>query len=180
MATPASAAPATSRRQSVDAGAVPHGDDAASSRPRLDVVERRRDKARSARRQVTVLRAMGAFLVVGTLGITAAAHTFVASDQQRIDALQIQLSQTLSAQQNLQIARAELESPTRVLSIAEHRLGMVAPGSAAYLAPVNPGPSVEQAEAAKQASASSVNVTGRGSTSGAKDRKRSGPTSQAK
>ena len=38
-------------------------------------------------------------------------HTFVASDQQRIDTLQSQLTQTLAEQQDLQLSRAELESP---------------------------------------------------------------------
>jgi hypothetical protein len=92
-----------------------------------------------------VLRALGALFVVGALGVTAAAHTLVASDQQRIDNLHGRLTQTLAEQQDLQLTRAELESPVRVLGIAEHQLGMVSSGSVSYLAPVNPGPSVEQA-----------------------------------
>ena len=113
-------------------------------RPKLDIVDRRLKASRSVHRQANVLRGLGVLFVVGALAVTAAAHTFVASDQQRIDALQAQLTQSLVSQQDLQISRAELESPLRVLSIAEHQLHMVAPGSVTYLAPVNPGPSVEQ------------------------------------
>jgi len=71
--------------------------------------------------------------VVGALAVTAAAHTFVASDQQRIDTLQSQLTQTLAEQQDLQLSRAELESPVRVLAIAERQLGMISPESVSYL-----------------------------------------------
>jgi len=115
------------------------------------VVERRRAAARSVRRRVNLLRGLGVMCVVGALAVTAAAHTFVASDQQRIDALQSQLSQALAAQQNLQLTRAELESPVRVLTIAERQLGMVSPASVTYLSPADPGPSVAQAEAVASA-----------------------------
>ena len=126
-------------------------------RPKLDVVDRRLRASRSTRRQANVLKAIGAMFVVGAFAVTAAAHTFVASDQQRIDTLQGQLSRVLAAQQELQVSRAELESPSRVLAIAEHQLGMVSPGSVTYLSPVNPGPSVEQAgaQASKSAAGSS-------------------------
>ena len=82
-----------------------------SRRPGLDVVDRRRAAAQSRRRQATVLRALGALLVVGSLAATAVAHAVVASNQQQLDILQSQLTQTLIAQQGLQVARAELESP---------------------------------------------------------------------
>jgi hypothetical protein len=105
-----------------------------------------------------VLKALGVSFVVGALAVTAAAHTFVASDQQHIDNLQGQLSRALATQQELQVSRAELESPTRVLAIAEHQLGMVSPGSVVSLSPVNPGATVEQAgtQAARAASSSSA------------------------
>ena len=123
----------------------PGGDRAVAPATRCCRPEHRR-ASRAVHRQANLLRFLGVMLVVGALAVTAAAHTFVASDQQRIDALQAQLSQNLAQEQNLQIARAELESPQRVLAIAEHQLGMVAPSSVTYLAPVNPGPSVAQVE----------------------------------
>jgi len=153
--------PAPSRRDSTTAG-----------RPRLGVVDRRRHATRAHRRQARVLRALGALFVVGALGVTAVAHTFVASYQQRIDILQGQLTQTLAEQQDLQLSRAELESPVRVLSIAEKQLGMVSPGSASYLSPVDPGPSVLQAQA-QAARSASISSTARkvGSASSARSAK---------
>jgi cell division protein FtsL len=111
--------------------------------------------------------------VVGALSLTAAAHAFVASDQQRIDNLQAQLTETLAEQQGLQLSRAELESPTRLLKIAEHQLGMVSPSSVSYLAPVNPGPSVEQAatDAARAAAVASKTPASRSAVQGVRTAK---------
>jgi len=128
----------------------------AAARLRLDVVDRRLAASRSIQRRANVLRGLGVLFVVGALGVTAAAHTFVASDQQRIDTLQGQLTQALSEQQDLQLSRAELESPVRVLAIAQGQLGMVSPGSVLYLTPVDPGPSVAQAGADEARAASVV------------------------
>lgn len=136
--------------------------DAGETRPSLDVVDRRRAASRSNRRRAGMLRGLGVMFVVGALAVTAAAHTFVASDQQRIDTLQSQLSQTLAEQQDLQLSRAELESPLRVLAIAERQLGMVSPESVSYLPPVDPGPTVSQAgaEASKAALAAAAAQAG--------------------
>ena len=137
------AAPGLSTREPASSRPAGAGED----RPSLDVVDRRRAASRSNRRRADMLRGLGVMFVVGALAVTAAAHTFVASDQQRIDTLQSQLTQTLAEQQDLQLSRAELESPLRVLAIAERQLGMVSPESVAYLPPVDPGPSVSQAGA---------------------------------
>ena len=111
--------------------------------------------------------------VVGALAVTAAAHTFVASDQQRIDTLQSQLTQTLAEQQDLQLSRAELASPVRVLDIAERQLGMVSPGSVSYLSPVDPGPSVLQAgaEAVRAGSGAAATARSAGLSKSAKSSK---------
>ncbi len=144
----------TARAVSAAARGLPRSEPASSrpagadeARPSLDVVDPRRTASRSNRRRAGMLRGLGVMFVVGALAVTAAAHTFVASDQQRIDILQGQLSQTLAEQQDLQLSRAELESPLRVLAIAERQLGMVSPESVSYLPPVDPGPTVSQAEA---------------------------------
>jgi cell division protein FtsB len=158
MAVSARDATATARRLAASQPASSQPEDQIAPRPRLDVVERRRSESRSLRRQAKVLRALGVAFVVGALAVTAAAHTFVASDQQRIDALQTQLTETVAQQQDLQISRAELEAPVRVLNIAEHELGMVAPGSVSYLAPVNPGPSVRQSGAAAESAGARAGV----------------------
>ena len=87
-------------------------------RPRLDVVDRSRRATRTLHRQAKVLRTLGVMFVVGALAITAAAHTFVASDQQRIDSLQTELTQSLAEQQDLQLSprRARVPPPR-----AQHR-----------------------------------------------------------
>ena len=152
----AARAASTARRLPLSEPASSRPDELGPSRPRLDVVDRSTLASRAVHRQANLLRFLGVMFVVGALAVTAAAHTLVASDQQRIDALQTQLSQNLALEQDQQIARAELESPQRVLAIAEHQLGMVAPSSVTYLAPVNPGPSVAQVgtDAARAARAS--------------------------
>ena len=132
-----------------------------AARPRLDVVDRRLAASRSSRRRANLLRGLGVLLVVGALVVTAAAHTLVASDQERVDTLQAQLTQTLAEQQDLQLSRAELASPVRVLDIAERQLGMVSPGSVSYLSPVDPGPSVLQAGAEAVSAGSGAAATAR-------------------
>jgi len=124
--------------------------------PKFDVLNRRDAAAQSRRRQANLLRTLGSLLVVGALAATAAAHALVASDQQRLDTLQSQLTQTLIQQQGLQLARAELESPVRVLHIAENQLGMVVPTSVTYLPAVDPGPSVAQAGASAASAAAAA------------------------
>ncbi|MFZ2058107.1 MAG: hypothetical protein WAV54_11940 [Acidimicrobiales bacterium] len=136
-----------------------------AARPRLDVVDPRRVASRSNRRRAKVLRGLGVLLVVGALVVTAAAHALVASDQERVDTLQAQLTQTLAEQQDLQLSRAELASPVRVLDIAERQLGMVSPGSVSYLSPVDPGPSVLQAGADAARAGSGAAATARSAES---------------
>jgi hypothetical protein len=144
MVSAARAALSTTRQST--GSVVPAQEEPAGS-PKLDVPDRRTAAAQSRRRQATILRTLGALLVVGALAATAVAHALVASDQQRLDTLQSQLTQMLIQQQGLQLTRAELESPVRVLHIAENQLGMVVPPSVSYLPAVDPGPSVAQAGA---------------------------------
>jgi len=153
MAGAARAASAAAGRLPARESASSRPGDLDAGRPRLDVVERGA-ASRTRRRQVNVLRGLGVLLVVGALAATAAAHALVASDQQRIDTLQGELTQSLVEQQGLQLSRAQLGSPVRVLRIAEHQLGMVVPGSVSYLPAVDPGPSVAQAGAAASKAAS--------------------------
>jgi len=180
MASTARAVSAAARGLPTREPASPRPAGAGETRPSLDVVDRRRAASQSNRRRAGMLRGLGVMFVIGALAVTAAAHTFVASDQQRIDTLQSQLTQTLAEQQDLQLSRAELESPLRVLAIAERRLGMVSPASVSYLPPVDPGPTVSQAgaEASKAAlAAAAAQGAGRAKSAGsdglgAKARKR--------
>jgi len=168
MVDSAPAVSAADRRSPAPGSVSPKSGEEVAEPPQLDLLDRRlaapaRDRriaasrvdrrpaaSRVGRRQVTMLRGLGVLFVGGALVVTAAAQALVASDQQRIDGLQVRLAQTIVEQQNLQLSRAELESPLRVLQIAEGQLGMLAPGSESFLAPVNPAPSVEQARAAAE------------------------------
>ena len=70
--------------------------------------------------------------------IVAAGQAFVAAQQVHLDRAQQQLATAVAKDQNLQLTRAQLESPTRILSFAEHELGMVVPSHVTYLVPVDP------------------------------------------
>jgi hypothetical protein len=81
-----------------------------------------------------------ALIIAGALLIVAAGNALVASQQVTLDAQNTALGSALRDAQNLQLARADLEAPNRILSIAEARLHMVRPPTVTYLVPVNPGP----------------------------------------
>jgi hypothetical protein len=81
-----------------------------------------------------------AVVIAGALLVVAAGNALVASQQVTLDSQNNQLSSALRNAQNLQLARADLEAPNRILSIAEARLHMVRPPTVTYLVPVNPGP----------------------------------------
>lgn len=121
-------------------------------RQAIGVVDRRQVLERARRRQARVLLSLSAVIVAVALGIAAAGHAMLAAEQVRADSLRADVASATATQQNLQLRRAELETPSRVLSIAEHRFKMVAPTGVTYLQPVNPGQSVEQASRAKAAS----------------------------
>lgn len=81
-------------------------------------------------------------LVGGSLFAVAAGQALVAAHQVALDQAQQSLSAAVARNQNLQFSLSKLESPARIVEIAEGRYGMVVPQSVLYLAPVNPGPTV--------------------------------------
>lgn len=113
--------------------------------PDLGVLDRRRLVARAHRRQARALTTLGAACVAGSLLLAGFGRAIVTSDQVRADALQSQVAQALQTQQDLQLQKAELVSPSRILAIAQTRLHMVSPGAVTYLAPVKVGQTVAQA-----------------------------------
>lgn len=70
--------------------------------------------------------------------VVTVAQAVVASRQIRIDDLRQQLANSVAINENLQLQRAELTEPSRILSIAEGKLGMASPAKISYLAPVTP------------------------------------------
>jgi len=127
------AAPAQPARQ-------PARRQAEGARSPLRVVDPRRLRIRARQRRARVLVAAAAAMVLGSLGVVAAGQALVTSQQVRVDNLHQALSAAVAQDQDLQLSRAQLAAPSRILSIAEHELHMVAPASVTYLVPVNPGP----------------------------------------
>jgi hypothetical protein len=116
------------------------------SRPaRLGVVDRRNVLDRARRRQARVLISLSGVVLAGALTVAAAGHALLASSQYQADGLQGALSTAIATQQNLQAEKSLLDTPSRILGLAEHKYKMVTPSGVTYLQPVNPGETVEQA-----------------------------------
>ena len=108
-------------------------------RPPLTVVSGAALAQRRLRRRGRAVLVLAALVVAATLFVVAAGQAFVAAQQVRLDRLDQQLSASVAKGETLQLTRAQLESPSRILSLAEHQLGMVVPVSVTYLVPVDPG-----------------------------------------
>lgn len=115
-------------------------------RPSLGVLDRRHVLERARRRQARLLVLLSVVVVAAGLTIAALGHAMLAATQVRADALSSQVNRALTREQNLELSRAQLETPSRVLSFAEHKLKMVSPGGVSYLEPVSTGPTVLQVE----------------------------------
>jgi cell division protein FtsL len=98
--------------------------------------------ARERRRKVTRLTALSVVVLTGALLTVAGAQAVVADRQVRLDALEAQVANAVTRNQALQLQRAELSTPSRIMSVAERQLAMVLPATVSYLTPVDPGPSV--------------------------------------
>ncbi len=118
---------------------------ARTSRPPLGVVDRAATLERARQRQARVLFLVSGLVMAGALTVAAAGHALLAATQIRSDTLSGQLANALTTQQDLQLQRAELETPSRVLRLAETRLKMSSPAGITYIQPVDPGESVLQA-----------------------------------
>jgi hypothetical protein len=107
-------------------------------RPALSVLDRKALLERVRQRRVRLLLAASGLLVAGSLGTVAAAQGLVTSQQLRLDQIDQQIVQQIGRTQQLQVTRATLDAPSRVLGIAEHGLHMVTPSSVTYLTPTAP------------------------------------------
>ncbi|MCU1492983.1 MAG: hypothetical protein JWO62_747 [Acidimicrobiaceae bacterium] len=119
----------------------------APDRTALRVLGERELALRARRRHVSRLIALSAAVVVAALLVVAGAQALVAERQVRLDGLQQELASAVSRNQSLDLSRATLSAPSRVLGVAERQLKMVSPGTVVYLKPIDPGPSVAQVAA---------------------------------
>jgi cell division protein FtsL len=88
------------------------------------------------RRHPARLMALGVFVVVAIcmFGVVGA-HALLTQNQFRLDTLQRQLATVSARHQQLEDKVGQLAAPSRILWVAEHDLGMVAPASVTYVAP---------------------------------------------
>jgi cell division protein FtsL len=129
----------------------------AGGSPDLTVIGSQAVLRRARRRRARLTLALSASLVAGAMLVVAAASSVVVSEQLRLDSVHAQVAAALAQDQSLQVQKATLESPSRILSIAEQRLGMEVPTTIHYLylpSAVAPAPAPPAASGARTATAS--------------------------
>lgn len=99
------------------------------ARPRLELVAPA-PRLRISRR--LALGALGAGFALLLMALVAL-HVVIAQEQFRLDGLQVKASNEQAAYEKLRLAVAQLESPARIVSVAEGSLGMRQPASVTYL-----------------------------------------------
>ncbi len=111
-------------------------------RARLEVVgpaHRRTTKAGSVRHRRALVCSAALLLGLCLLGIVAS-HAALAQGQFRLEELKSKAAAEQDRYQRLRLRVAELESPTRVVAVAQERLGMVPPPTVTYLSPTGATP----------------------------------------
>lgn len=93
-----------------------------------------RIRARRRRRLLIGLVVLAAVMVLGV----AAAHAALIQGQMQLQDLEEQVAEQQGAYQRLRLEVARLESPERIVSAAQQRLGMVPPPGVTYLSPRGP------------------------------------------
>ena len=101
-------------------------------------VVRPKERARRHRRSAPLLTLLAVLLVgAGLLGVVAS-HVALAQGQLRLQRLEAHAAEEQARYERLRLQVAELESPTRIVSAAQERLGMVPPPGVTYLSPSGP------------------------------------------
>ncbi len=134
--------PAASSRAANGAPNRPAAPRRAPARARFAILDQRALQDQRQQRRARVLLAIAGLCLAFAFGAVAIGQSMVASNQLRIDLARQGLVAAIAQQQQLQLERAQLESPERILAIARSKLHMVQPAQVTYLAPVNPGPSL--------------------------------------
>jgi len=105
------------------------------SRPRLRVVPPNELSPAGRRRRARMLVAvLSAAIVLGLLAIVAL-HALLSQNQLRLDDLDARASAAQARYERLRLEVAQLESPGRIVTAAQERLGMVVPPTVTYLTP---------------------------------------------
>jgi cell division protein FtsL len=132
----------TDRNGALRARTAPKRSDQPQRGKGLRVVSKRELKAAIEFRRARAMILLAAALFVTALFIIGMGQNMLAMQQIRIDTLQQRLTTATQKNENLLLTRAQLESPSRILQLAQHQLDMVTPPSVVYLTPVATGPTV--------------------------------------
>jgi cell division protein FtsL len=100
-------------------------------RPRHLHLVRTEERQRANRRHAAVAVVIGALAIV-SMGLVAL-HVLIAEAQFRLDHLQAVAAVQQAQYERLRLDVAQLESPARIVSVAEGKIGMQQPGSVTYL-----------------------------------------------
>lgn len=108
----------------------------AKARPPLRVVRLEQptrvvDRRRRAR---VVTAAALLLLVAGVFGLVAS-HVVLTQNQFRLERLEAKATEAQARYERLRLRVARLESPERIVAVAQERLGMVPPPGVTYLSP---------------------------------------------
>jgi cell division protein FtsL len=88
------------------------------------------------RRARLFVAGLSVLFALGLLGIVSL-HVVLTQGQFRLDRLQARATEQQARYEQLRLQVAELESPERIVAVAQERLGMVSPGAVTYLAPTS-------------------------------------------
>ena len=98
-------------------------------RPRLRIA------VRPSRRRVAGIAFVSATVTLAALFAAAVFQTILVQGQQRLDQMDRQVRLEQDQFDQLRANVAELESPERIVAVAQNRLGMVQPDKVTYIAP---------------------------------------------
>ena len=128
------------------------------ARPALQVVDRdhRSPAARRARARLMAWLLLG--VVAAALFGLVASHVALTQGQFRLDALRKDAQVQQDRYERLRLQVAELESPGRIVAVAQERLGMVPPPGITYLSPVGPATGIDDDEGSEAAAEDWSNV----------------------
>jgi hypothetical protein len=104
-------------------------------RPDLRLVDDARLSAAARRRRARLVMGVVAVVTTGCLFALAACNAMLVSGQGRIDHLQTEVREAQARYSANRLKVAELESPDRIVRVAQQRLGMVPPPGVKYLSP---------------------------------------------
>lgn len=110
-------------------------------RPPLRVVPGSRPRLPAGRRRARLLMMALGLLVAACMFATVGAQVVLTQRQLRLDQMSQALSQAQMTNDQLELQVAKLESPSRIVSVAQTKLHMAPPASVVYLSPVTPAAS---------------------------------------